>query len=80
MQLMTLREQLEQGPPLSLEEREQLHELVRNIEADIEVESTTRRNSLVDRVDRAVERLGIDRPDLAGTLGNISVSLANMEI
>lgn len=37
-QLNALREQLEQNPPLTLEEREHLQELMQKIEAQIKLE------------------------------------------
>lgn len=40
-QLNQLREQLEQNPPLSSEEREHLQQLMQQIHAEIELEAVT---------------------------------------
>jgi len=79
-QLDTLREQLEQNPPLSEEEREDLHELMRQIEAQIKLEAATQDNNLVDGVNLAVERFEVDHPGLTATLRNIVQSLQSMGI
>ncbi|MND98550.1 hypothetical protein D3C80_909090 [compost metagenome] len=79
-QLNTLREQLEQNPPLSLEEREKLQELMTQIEAELQLESATQDTNLADGVNLAVERLELDHPVLAGTLRNIVQALGNMGI
>jgi hypothetical protein len=79
-QLDTLREQLEQNPPLSLEERDKLQVLMTQIEAQIELETVTKDASLADGVNLAVERLELEHPVLAGTLRNIVQALGNMGI
>ncbi|MCY1403265.1 hypothetical protein D9M71_184350 [compost metagenome] len=79
-QLNTLREQLEQNPPLSEEERDKLHELMTQIEAQIKLETATQDASLADGVNLAVERLELEHPLLAGTLRNIVQALGNMGI
>ncbi|MFK8333143.1 DUF4404 family protein [Pseudomonas sp. BJa5] len=79
-QLDALREQLEQNPPLSEEEREHLHELMQQIEAKIELEAVTPDNNLVDGVNLAVERFEVDHPGLTATLRNIVQSLQSMGI
>ncbi|MDJ0380374.1 DUF4404 family protein [Streptomyces sp. G-G2] len=79
-QLKTLRDQLEQNPPLSLKERDHLQELSQQIEARIRAESATEDPKLADGVNLAVERFEIDHPALAVTLRNIGVALANMGI
>ncbi|MHA6193958.1 DUF4404 family protein [Pseudomonas wadenswilerensis] len=79
-QLNTLREQLEQDPPLSLEEREHLQELMQQIEAQLQLEAATQDNNLVDGVNLAVERFEIDHPGLTATLRNIVQSLQSMGI
>ncbi|MFQ6571769.1 DUF4404 family protein [Pseudomonas sp. UM16] len=79
-QLNALREQLEQNPPLSEEERGQLHELMQQIEAKIELEAVTPDNNLVDGVNLAVERFEVDHPGLTATLRNIVQSLQSMGI
>jgi hypothetical protein len=79
-QLNTLREQLEQNPPLTEVEREDLHALMQQIELEIELETKTQDSSLSDNVNLAVERFEIEHPTLAGTLRNIVQALANMGI
>ena len=79
-QLTKLREQLEQNPPLSEVEREDLHNLMQQIEAQIELETATQDASLSDSVNLAVERFEVDHPTLAGTLRNIVQSLVSMGI
>ncbi|MHC8298966.1 DUF4404 family protein [Pseudomonas sp. ZS1P83] len=79
-QLNTLREQLEQNPPLTEAEREDLHALMEQIELEIELETKTKDSSLADNVNLAVERFEIEHPTLAGTLRNIVQTLGNMGI
>jgi hypothetical protein len=79
-QLNTLREQLEQNPPLNEDERKNLHELMAQIEAQIELETQVQNSSLSDNVNLAVERFEIDHPTLAGTLRNIVQTLGNIGI
>ena len=79
-QLNTLREQLEQNPPLTESEREDLHALMQQIELELELETKTQDSSLVDGVNLAVERFEVEHPTLAGTLRNIVQALANMGI
>ena len=70
-QLNTLREQLEQNPPLTEAERADLHELMQQIELELELETKTQDSSLSDNVNLAVERFELEHPTLAGTLRNI---------
>ena len=49
-QLNTLREQLEQNPPLTQEEREHLNQLATQIQAQIDIEKATNDSSLADSV------------------------------
>lgn len=79
-QLNTLREQLEQNPPLSLEEREHLQVLMQQIDAQIKLEAATQDANLVDGVNLAVERFEVDHPGLTATLRNIVQSLQSMGI
>ncbi|MHC8285286.1 DUF4404 family protein [Pseudomonas sp. XS1P51] len=79
-QLNTLREQLEQNPPLSEVEREDLHTLMQQIELEIELETKTQDSSLADGVNLAVERFELEHPAIAGTLRNIVLTLGNMGI
>ncbi|OQR26488.1 chromosome partitioning protein ParA [Pseudomonas sp. Bc-h] len=79
-QLDTLREQLEQNPPLTEQERADLHTLMAQIEAEIAVETATSDNNLADGVNLAVERFEVDHPTIAGTLRNIVQTLGNIGI
>jgi len=79
-QLNTLREQLEQNPPLNDAERENLHELMRQIELEIQLETKTQGSSLSDGVNLAVERFEVEHPAIAGTLRNIVQTLGNIGI
>ena len=79
-QLNTLREQLEQNPPLSEAERQDLHKLMQQIEAEIELETKTQDTSLADGVNLAVERFELEHPAIAGTLRNIVLTLGNIGI
>jgi len=79
-QLDSLRQQLEQHPPLSSEERANLQELMGQIELQLEREAAVPDTSLVDGVNLAVERFEVEHPTLAATLRNILQSLANMGI
>lgn len=79
-QLDTLREQLEQNPPLSEAERADLQLLMQQIELEIEIERKTQGTSLADDVNFAVERFEVNHPAIAGTLRNIVIALGNMGI
>ena len=79
-QLDALREQLEQNPPLSEQERVELHELMAQIQAKIELEAVTPDNNLVDSVHLAIERFEADHPDATATLRSIVNSLHSMGI
>jgi len=79
-QLDDLREQLDQKPPLSEPERENLQQLMAQIEAEIQLENTLQDTNLVDGVNLAVERFEVSHPAVAGTLRNIMLTLGNMGI
>ena len=79
-QLNTLREQLEQNPPLSETERANLQELMQQIELELKLENATQDTSLADGVNLAVERFELEHPAIAGTLRNIVQTLGNMGI
>ncbi|MCD5972429.1 DUF4404 family protein [Pseudomonas quasicaspiana] len=79
-QLNTLREQLEQNPPLNPEERADLEALAQQIQSQIQLESATQDPSLADGVNLAVERFELEHPGIAGTLRNIVVTLGNIGI
>lgn len=79
-QLNTLREQLEQNPPLSEAERDHLHELMGQIESQIALETATQDSSLADGVNQAVERFELEHPGIAGTLRSIVQTLGNIGI
>ena len=79
-QLETLREQLDQNPPLSEAEREDLRALMVQVESQIQLEAATQDASIVDGVNLAVERFEVDHPTIAGTLRNIVNTLGSMGI
>ncbi|ALI05632.1 MULTISPECIES: DUF4404 family protein [Pseudomonas] len=79
-QLNTLREQLDQNPPLSEAERADLQALMEQIEFELELETQTQDTNLADNVNLAVERFELEHPTLAGTLRNIVQALGNMGI
>ncbi|OLF55203.1 DUF4404 family protein [Pseudomonas chlororaphis] len=79
-QLNTLREQLEQNPPLSEAERANLQDLMQQIELELKLENATQDSSLADGVNLAVERFELEHPAIAGTLRNIVQTLGNMGI
>jgi len=79
-QLNALRDQLDQQPPLSEPERENLHQLMAQIEAEIQMENALQDTNLVDGVNLAVERFEISHPAVAGALRNIVLTLGNMGI
>ncbi len=79
-QLDTLREQLEQNPPLTEEERVHLNELMSQIQSQIELETATHNTNLADGVNLAVERFEVEHPTIAGTLRNIVQTLGNIGI
>ncbi|WP_372438003.1 DUF4404 family protein [Pseudomonas chlororaphis subsp. aureofaciens] len=79
-QLNTLREQLEQNPPLSEAERANLQELMQQIELELKLENAIQDTSLADGVNLAVERFELEHPAIAGTLRNIVQTLGNMGI
>ncbi|MGN8277766.1 DUF4404 family protein [Pseudomonas sp. SMV71] len=79
-QLDTLRKQLDQDPPLSGPEREHLHQLMAQIEAEIQLENQLQDTNLVDGVNLAVESFELKHPAIAGTLRNIVLTLGNIGI
>ena len=79
-QLDTLREQIDQNPPLSQEERVHLNDLAQQIEAQLNLESASNDTNLADSVNLTVERFELNHPTLAGTLRNIVQTLGNMGI
>ncbi|PQO99578.1 DUF4404 domain-containing protein [Pseudomonas frederiksbergensis] len=79
-QLNTLREQLEQNPPLTEAERADLHALMQQIELELELETKTQDTNLADSVNLAVDRFEVEHPALAGTLRNIMQALVSMGI
>ena len=78
--LTALREQLDKNPPLTDVEREDLHNLMQQIEFELELETKTQDVNLVDNVNLAVERFELDHPVIAGTLRNIAQTLGNIGI
>ncbi|KWS99465.1 chromosome segregation ATPase [Pseudomonas syringae pv. avii] len=81
-QLDTLREQLEYNPPMSESERDDLNELMQQIEMKIQLEQATHEqdSSLADGVNLAVERFDLEHPTIAGTLRNIVQTLGNIGV
>ncbi len=79
-QLNTLREQLKRNPPLSKAERDNLRDLMRQIELQLKLETATPDSSLADGVNLAVERFELEHPAIAGTLRNIVQTLGNIGI
>lgn len=79
-QLNTLREQLEQNPPLNEDERQNLHDLMQQIELELELETKTKDSNLADGVNLAVERFEVEHPTIAATLRNIVQTLGNIGI
>ena len=76
----TLREQLDQNPPLTEAEREDLRTLMQQIQLELELETKTQDASLADGVNLAVERFEVEHPAIAGTLRNIINTLGSMGI
>ncbi|MFW9081226.1 DUF4404 family protein [Pseudomonas sp. P2757] len=79
-QLDTLREQLEQNPPLTEAERDDLHRLMARIELELDLETKTKDSSIADGVNLAVERFEVEHPAIAGTLRDIINTLGSMGI
>ena len=79
-ELQRLRDQLEQQPPLSEEQRGELETLIEDIELQLANEEALADDSLLDGVNLAVERFEVSHPTIAGTLRSIMQSLANMGI
>lgn len=81
LQLEELRNQLEQQPPLSDEERTSILTVIAQIEAQlVNQPPPASGETLVDGVNLAVERFEVSHPTLAGTLRNIMQSLVSMGI
>ncbi|MFK9083745.1 DUF4404 family protein [Pseudomonas neuropathica] len=79
-QLNALREQLEQNPPLTEVEREDLHKLMQQIEFELELETKTQDVNLADNVNMAVERFELEHPTLSDALRRIGTALHSMGI
>jgi hypothetical protein len=80
-QLIALREQLDQNPTLSLEERERVQDLMQQISSEIELEKATQeRPSMVDSINVAAETFEAEHPTVAGVLRNIAVTLGNIGV
>ncbi|WP_137807649.1 DUF4404 family protein [Pseudomonas sp. G(2018)] len=79
-QLNALREQLEQNPPLTEAEREDLDALMQKIKLELDLETKTKDVNLADNVNLAVERFELEHPTLAGTLRQIGQALHSMGI
>jgi hypothetical protein len=79
-QLNALSEQLDQNPPLSEDERQNLLALMAQIKSEIELEAATKESNLVDQVNLVIERLEIEHPAIAGALRNIVMTLGNIGV
>ncbi|MCS3467435.1 hypothetical protein M2401_001156 [Pseudomonas sp. JUb42] len=79
-QLNALSEQLDQNPPLSEEERQNLLTLMAQIKSEIELEAATKESNLVDQVNLVIERLEVEHPAIAGALRNIVMTLGNIGV
>jgi hypothetical protein len=79
-QLNALSEQLDQNPPLSEEERQNLQTLMAQIKSEIELEAATKESNLVDQVNLVIERLEVEHPAIAGALRNIVMTLGNIGV
>ncbi|MNP32353.1 hypothetical protein D3C76_1255290 [compost metagenome] len=79
-QLNALREQLEQNPPLTEAEREDLRALMQQIELELEIETKTKDVNLADNVNLAVERFELEHPTLSDALRRIGTALHSMGI
>jgi hypothetical protein len=80
-QLQALRDHLDSDPPITEQEREDLNNLVADVELKLQAENAGLSDpSLVDGVKLAVERFEVAHPTTAGTLRNIMNSLASMGI
>ncbi|MBV2132732.1 DUF4404 family protein [Pseudomonas sp. MAP12] len=80
-QLQDLRNQLAEDPPLSVEDKAALIELMGEIEVQLAREIASEPDAgLIDGVNLAVERFEVSHPTLAVSLRSILQSLANMGI
>ena len=79
-QLNALSEQLDQNPPLSQEERQNLLTLMAQIKSEIELEAATKESNVVEQVNLVIERLEVEHPAIAGALRNIVMTLGNIGV
>lgn len=80
-QLQALRDHLDSNPPITAEEREELNNLIADVELKLRAENAGLSDpNLMDGVRLAVERFEVAHPTTAGTLRNVMQSLANMGI
>jgi hypothetical protein len=79
-QVKILREQLDQNPEMPLEQREELRDLIAELEVQETLEGAIQDPSIADGVNLAVERFELEHPGIAGTLRNIVVTLGNIGI
>ena len=79
-QVKILREQLDQNPEMPLEQREELRDLIAELEVQEPLEVAIQDPSIADGVNLAVERFELEHPGIAGTLRNIVVTLGNIGI
>ena len=80
-QLQDLRNQLAEDPPLSVEDKAALIELMGEIEVQLAREIASEPDAgLIDGVNLAVERFEVSHPTLAVSLRSILQTLANIGI
>ncbi|MFE9565987.1 DUF4404 family protein [Streptomyces sp. NPDC006487] len=78
--LISLREQLERHPSVSLKDREHLEGFLEQVERRGTVDAAAPDGRVGEAVTLAAERFDLGHPALAATLQSIGVALANMGI
>lgn len=79
-EVLALRDQLNQQPPLDEQQRANLETLIRDIELKLANEEALVDDNIIDNVTLAIEHFEISHPTLAGTLRSIMQTLANIGI
>jgi len=80
LQLDRLSGQLENYQALSSGEREQLEQLIAQVQLQIKLDAAVPETNLLDSLEQAVESFEPEHPSLTATLRNIVQSLASMGI
>jgi len=80
LQLDRLSEQLENSQALSSDEREQLEQLIAQVQLQLKLDAAAPETNLLDSLEQAVESFELEHPSLTVTLRNIVQSLASMGI